>query len=43
MSISKEENILIILYVKNQDASKLFYEKLFEFKLTLHVSGMTEF
>lgn len=43
MSISKNENIMIILYVKNQEKSKSFYEKLFGFKPTLDVSGMTEF
>jgi len=32
-----------ILYVKNQDNSKLFYEKLLGLKPVLDVSGMTEF
>lgn len=43
MSISTNENIMIILYVKNQEESKWFYEKLFRFKPTLDVPGMTEF
>lgn len=43
MSISKDENIILILYVKNQEDSRSFYEKLFGFKPTLDVSGMTEF
>ena len=43
MSISKKENIMIILYVKNQEHSNLFYEKLFGFKPVLDVPGMTEF
>lgn len=43
MSISKNENLMIILYVKNQEESRLFYEKLFGYKPTLNVPGMTEF
>jgi predicted enzyme related to lactoylglutathione lyase len=43
MSITKSENVIFILYVKNQEDSKAFYEKLFCFKPTLDVSGMTEF
>jgi len=32
-----------ILYVKNQDRSKVFYEKLLQIKPVLDVPGMTEF
>lgn len=32
-----------ILYVSNQEKSKLFYEKLLGIPPTLHVPGMTEF
>lgn len=32
-----------ILYVENQETSKLFYEKLLTIKPSLHVPGMTEF
>ncbi len=37
------DNLLTILYVKNQEDSKQFYETLFGLKPTLHVPGMTEF
>lgn len=43
MSISKNENIMFILYVKDQEESKVFYENLFGYKPTLNVPGMTEF
>jgi hypothetical protein len=43
MSISKNENLMIIFYVKSQEKSKLFYEKLLGYKPTLDVPGMTEF
>ncbi len=43
MSISKTDNIMFILYVKDQEKSKAFYEKVFSCEPTLHVPGMTEF
>lgn len=43
MSISKDGNVMFIIYVKNQEESKLFYEKVFGYKPALHVPGMTEF
>lgn len=43
MSISKNENLIIIFYVKNQEESKIFYEKLLGNKPSLDVPGMTEF
>ena len=35
--------VTFILYVKNQEESKCFYEKLLQIKPRLHVKGMTEF
>ncbi len=35
--------IEIILYVADQERSKLFYEKIFQHPATLHVPGMTQF
>jgi len=43
MSIATNENIMIILYVKNQQESKLFYQKILGYKPTLDVPGMTEY
>ena len=43
MSISEKGNIMYIIYVKNQEESKEFYEKVLGYKSTLHVPGMTEF
>lgn len=37
------KEVIFILYVKEQEASKEFYEKVFEKKPTLNVPGMTEF
>ncbi|WP_040210974.1 VOC family protein [Clostridium polynesiense] len=42
MSISKD-NIIFIIYVINQEKSRLFYEKLLGYKPVLDVPGMTEF
>lgn len=42
MSISKD-NMMFIIYVNNQEKSKLFYEKLLGYKPMLDVPGMTEF
>ncbi len=33
----------IILYVRDQEASRLFYQKIFRREADLHVPGMTEF
>lgn len=43
MSISKDDNIMFVIYVKDQEKSKVFYEKVLGCKPTLHVPGMTEF
>lgn len=43
MSILKAENMMIILYVNNQEDSRAFYEKLLGYEPSLHVPGMTEF
>lgn len=43
MGITKDQNMMIIIYVKDQEKSKLFYEKLFGYQPKLHVPGMTEF
>jgi catechol 2,3-dioxygenase-like lactoylglutathione lyase family enzyme len=43
MSISKNDNMMVIIYVKNQEKSKSFYEKLLGYKPKLNVPGMTEF
>lgn len=43
MSISRDNNIMFVIYVKNQEKSKVFYEKVLGCKPTLHVPGMTEF
>lgn len=43
MSILKHDNMMVIIYVKNQEKSKLFYEKLLGYKPKLNVPGMTEF
>lgn len=43
MSISKNENLMIILYVKNQEESKCFYEQILGYEPLLDVPGMTEF
>ena len=37
------KEILFIIYVKDQEESKLFYERLFQLAPTLDVPGMTEF
>ena len=37
------KHVEVILYVADQEASKLFYEKLLRQKADLHVPGMTEF
>ena len=37
------DHIETILYVRDQEQSKAFYEKLFDRKADLHVPGMTEF
>jgi len=42
MSISKD-NMMFIIYTKNQEKSKLFYEEVLGFEPKLHVPGMTEF
>ena len=42
MSISKD-NMMFIIYVNNQEKSKIFYEKLLGYKPMLDVQGMTEF
>lgn len=42
-SMSGFKNVEIILYVKNQDRSKQFYENLFRYSPILDVLGMTEF
>jgi len=38
-----ERDIIFIFYVKNQERSKLFYEKVLGFPPVLDVPGMTEF
>jgi predicted enzyme related to lactoylglutathione lyase len=43
MCISKNENLMIIFYVKNQRKSKAFYKTLLGYEPTLDVEGMTEF
>jgi len=43
MSICENSNTMYIIYVKNQEESKEFYEKVLGYKPTLHVPGMTEF
>lgn len=43
MSISRDNNIMFVIYVKDQEESKVFYEKVLGCKPKLHVSGMTEF
>ncbi len=42
MSISKE-SMMFIIYAKNQEKAKNFYESLLGYKPTLDVPGMTEF
>ncbi len=37
------DSMMFIIYVNNQDKSKLFYEKLLGYKPILDVPGMTEF
>lgn len=37
------DNIMFIVYVQNQEKSKIFYEHLFGFKPVVDVIGMTEF
>lgn len=43
MGISKDDNNMFVIYVKDQEKSKDFYEKVLGFKPKLHVPGMTEF
>lgn len=43
MSITKDGNMMFIIYVKNQEESKAFYEKVLGYEPALHVPGMTEF
>lgn len=43
MSVSKNENLMIIFYVKDQEKSKTFYKNLLGYEPTLDVVGMTEF
>lgn len=43
MSISENKSVMIILYVSNQEYSKVFYKNLFKIEPTLDVEGMTEF
>ncbi|WP_238917104.1 VOC family protein [Clostridium sp. YIM B02555] len=43
MSVCKNENLMIIFYVKDQGKSKVFYKKLLGYEPTLDVVGMTEF
>ncbi len=43
MSISKDSNVMFIIYVKNQERSKCFYKELLEIEPLLDVPGMTEF
>jgi len=43
MSISKKNNIMYIIYAKDQEKSKAFYEEVLGYQPTLHVPGMTEF
>jgi len=43
MSVSKNENLMIIFYVKDQEKSKEFYKNLLGYEPTLDVVGMTEF
>lgn len=43
MSISENANIMYIIYVRNQEKSKEFYEEVLGYKPTLNVPGMTEF
>lgn len=42
MSILKD-NMMFIIYVNNQEKSKMFYERLLGYKPVLDVQGMTEF
>lgn len=43
MSVSEEQGMIMIIYVENQEKSKMFYEELLGIKPALHVPGMTEF
>jgi hypothetical protein len=43
MSVCKNENLMIIFYVKDQVKSKVFYKKLLGYEPALDVVGMTEF
>lgn len=43
MTISKENNIMFIIYVKNQERAKCFYRELLGVEPLLDVQGMTEF
>jgi len=43
MTISKVTNMMFIIYVKDQEKSKQFYEELLGMSPKLHVLGMTEF
>jgi len=43
MTISKVPNMMFIIYVKDQEKSKQFYEELLGMSPKLHVPGMTEF
>jgi catechol 2,3-dioxygenase-like lactoylglutathione lyase family enzyme len=43
MTISKKDNMMVIIYVKDQEKSKSFYENLLGYKPKLDVPGMTEF
>lgn len=43
MAIMKDNNIMFVLYVKDQKRSKCFYQELFGFEPILDVTGMTEF
>jgi predicted enzyme related to lactoylglutathione lyase len=38
-----ENGIMFILYVKNQERSKIFYERILDIIPSLDVAGMTEF
>ncbi|MDF2985858.1 MAG: putative lactoylglutathione lyase [Eubacterium sp.] len=41
--ISKDKNVMFIIYVKDQEKSKTFYQEVLGYEPRLHVPGMTEF
>ncbi len=43
MIISKDNGVMFIIYVKDQERSKTFYQKVLGYEPRLNVPGMTEF